>query len=129
MDVKEAAAVLQEAFEVQERITRQRKALRAEEALLKNLLLQLEKENVGRAGDYERKRKVVSRAVIVPERFRARWPEVFARIAKVTLKDAREAEIPEAELMEVCDTTEKVTWKIIQYTTVGHEDTGWRGRR
>ena len=72
MDAKGAAAVLQEAFEVQERITRQRKALRAEEALLKNLLLQLEKENVGRAGDYERKRKVVRRAVIVSERFRAR---------------------------------------------------------
>lgn len=113
MDAKGAAAVLQEAFEVQERITRQRKALRAEEALLKNLLWQLEKENVGRAGDYERKRKVVSRAVIVPERFRARWPEVFARIAKVTLKDAREAEIPEADLMEACDCTEQVSWKII----------------
>ena len=113
MDEKGAAAILQEAFEVQERITRQRKALKAEEALLKNLLLQLEKENVGRAGDYERKRKVVRRAVIVSERFRARWPEVLARIAKVTLKDAREAEIPEAELMEACDTTEKVSWKII----------------
>ena len=113
MDVKGAAAVLKEAFEVQERIARQRKALKAEEALLKNLLLQLEKENVGRAGDYERKRKVVRRAVIVSERFRARWPEVFARIAKVTLKDAREAKIPETELMEACDTTEKVSWKII----------------
>jgi len=113
MDEKGAAAVLQEAFEVQERITRQRKALRAEEALLKNLLLQLEKENVGRAGDYERKRKVVRRAVIVSERFRARWPEVFARIAKGTLKDARGAEIPEAELIEAWDTTEQVSWKII----------------
>jgi hypothetical protein len=38
MDAKGAAAVLQEAFEVQERITRQRKALKAEEALLKNHL-------------------------------------------------------------------------------------------
>ena len=113
MDAKGAAAVLQEAFEVQERITRQRKALKAEEALLKNLLWQLEKENVGRVGDYERKRKVVNRAVIVSERFRARWPEVFNKLAKVTLKDARGAEIPEAELMEACDSTEQVSWKII----------------
>ena len=106
-------AVLQEAFEVQEEIARERKALKEKEALLQNLLWQLEKENVGRQGDYERKRKIVSRAVIISERFRARWPEEFARLAKVTLKDAREANIPEAELMEACDSTEQVSWKIV----------------
>jgi hypothetical protein len=109
----DTTAVLKEAFEIQEEIARERKALRENEALLQNLLWQLEKENVGRLGDYERKRKVVSRAVIISERFRARWPEEFARLAKVTLKDAREANIPEAELMEACDSTEQVSWKII----------------
>ena len=68
-------AAIKEAFEVQEEIARERKALREKEALLQNLLWQLEKENVGRLGDYERKQKVVSRAVIISERFRARWPE------------------------------------------------------
>jgi hypothetical protein len=61
MDLK---AVLKEAFEVQEEIARERKALRENEALLQILLWQLENENVGRLGDYERKRKVVSRAVM-----------------------------------------------------------------
>ena len=46
-----------------------------------------------------------------------RWPEVElspeARLAKVTLKDAREANIPEAELMEACDSTEQISWKIV----------------
>lgn len=110
MDTK---AVLKEAFEVQEEIARERKALRDKETLLQNLLWQLEKENVGRLGDYERKRKVVSRDVIISERFRARWPELFTSLAKVTLKDAREAKVPEAELMEACDSTEQVSWKIL----------------
>jgi hypothetical protein len=109
----DAIAVLKEAFEVQEEIARERKALREKEALLQNLLWQLENENVGRLGYYERKRKVVSRDVIISERFRARWPELFTSLAKVTLKDAREANIPEAELMEACDSTEQVSWKII----------------
>ena len=113
MDAKDTTAVLKEAFEVQEEITRERKALREKEALLQNLLWQLENENVGRLGDYERKRKVVNRAVIISERFRASWPELFTSLAKVTLKDAREANIPEAELMEACDSTEQVSWKII----------------
>jgi hypothetical protein len=46
-----------------------------------------------------------------------RWPEAElspeARLAKVTLKDTREAKIPEAELMEACDSIEQVSWKII----------------
>jgi len=45
------------------------------------------------------------------------WPEVElsaeARLAKVTLKDAREANIPEAELMEASDSTDQVSWKVI----------------
>jgi hypothetical protein len=51
--------------------------------------------------------------VIISERFRARWPELFTSLAKVTLKDAREAKIPEAELMEACDSIEQVSWKIL----------------
>lgn len=107
------AKTLKEAFEVQETIAKARKALKVQEDRLKNLLWQLEQAEVGRLGDYERKRKVVNRDVIISERFRASWPELFTSLAKVTLKDAREANIPEAELMEACDSTEQVSWKII----------------
>ena len=110
MDTK---AVLKEAFEVQEEIARERKALREKEALLQNLLWQLENENVGRLGDYERKKKTAIKRIISSELFRARWPDLFNKLAKVTLKDAREANIPEAELMEACDSTEQVSWKIL----------------
>lgn len=115
MDPAVAANILKEAFQIQQEMALQRKALREKEALLQNLLWQLEKENVGRIGDYERMRKVVSRAFIVSEKFRARWPDEFARIAKVTLKDAREAGIPEAGLMEACESIEQVSWKIVYY--------------
>jgi hypothetical protein len=65
MDPAVAANILKEAFQIQQEIATQRKALREKEALLQNLLWQLEKENVGRIGDYERMRKVVRRAFIV----------------------------------------------------------------
>jgi hypothetical protein len=115
-----AKLAIQEAYRIQEEITAERKALKEKEILLANLHWQLESAKVGRLGDYERQAKVVSRQVIISERFRAKWPEVFARIAKVTLKDAREQEeVTEAELTEVCDTTEQRSWRIFYYGNLG----------
>jgi hypothetical protein len=112
-------AVFKEAFEIQEEIAREKKAIKEKEWLLQNLLWQLEKENVGRLGDYERKKKITIKRIISSEKFRARWPELFNKLAKVTLKDAQ-AEVREVELNEVCSTFEQVSWKIIFYGRLEH---------
>ena len=94
MDAKGVAAVLQEAFELQERITRQRKALKVDEALLKISYGNSKRRTWAVWETTQRKRKVVSRAVIVSERFRARWPEVFARIAWAVPKGCQRGRYP-----------------------------------
>ena len=104
--------MIKEAYELQEKIRMQRKALKANEDNLKTLLEVLDLEKVTKAGPYERKPKIVSRRSIVPELFRARWPDLFDRLAKISLKDAEE-EVRGEELNEVCNTIEIVSWKII----------------
>ncbi len=114
MNQTEAMKVLAEAYEVQESIARMRKNLKAKEELYRGLMERLAMSDVGRVGDYERRRRVISRRVIRSDAFRAAWPELFNQIAKVTLKDAEKA-VPEEELNSVCDTVESERWRIMFY--------------
>ena len=87
MNQTEAMKVLAEAYEVQESIARMRKNLKAKEELYRGLMERLAMSDVGRVGDYERRRRVISRRVIRSDAFRAAWPELFNQ-CEVTLKDA-----------------------------------------
>ncbi|VVB69501.1 Uncharacterised protein [uncultured archaeon] len=109
---------IREAFELQERIKKQRKELKANEGRLRTLLEVLDLEHVTRAGDYERRQKISCRRTIISESFRARWPEHFNRLAKVTLKDALR-ELPEAEIEECCQVEEQITWEIVSHKLPG----------
>ncbi len=114
----DAEKAIAEAFELQEKIRRQRKELREDEKRLSTLLEALDLEHVTRAGDYERRQKTSCRRSIISEAFRARWPEAFNRLARVTLKDALR-ELPEAEVSECCQVDELVTWEIVSYRLPG----------
>lgn len=119
-DNQKTRNAIKEAYELQEENSRMRKILKENETRLKNILWQLEKDQVGRLGNYELKKRIISRDVISSEKFRAKWPEVFNRIAKITLKDARAEDcISEEELNEVCSSSETVAWKILFYGQTG----------
>lgn len=113
-----AEETIKEAFELQEIIRKQRKELRANENMLKTLMEALDLEKVMQAGPYERRQKVSCRRSISSEAFRARWPEVFNRLAKVTLKDALR-ELPEGEVEQCCQVDEVVTWEIVSHWRPG----------
>jgi hypothetical protein len=114
----DAEGTIKEAFGLQEKIRKQRKELKTNEQHLKMLLEVLDLEHVTRAGDYERRQKITCRRSILSEPFRARWPEHFNRLARVTLKDALR-ELPEAELNQVCQIEEQITWEIASHKLPG----------
>ena len=71
-------------------------------------------EHVTQAGPYERRQKITCSRSIISESFRARWPEPFNRLARVTLKDALR-ELPEVEIEECCQVEEQITWEIVSH--------------
>jgi len=113
-----AEETIEEAYELQEIIRKQRKELKANESLLRTLLDVLELEKVTNAGPFERRQKISCRRSIISESFRARWPEHFNRLARVTLKDALR-ELPEAEIEECCQVEEQIIWEIISHKLLG----------
>lgn len=77
--------------------------MRLHEEEYKELMSEIISSKVQRVGKYEvmdievnRKRQIIS------EKFRAKWPELFDRLATITLKAARE-EIDDKYLEEVCE--------------------------
>ncbi len=114
----DAEKAITEAFELQEKIRKQRKELRENERHLSTLLEVLDLAHITRAGDFERRQKVSCRRSIISEEFRARWPEAFNRLARITLKDALR-ELPEAEVVQCCQVDELVTWEIVSYRLPG----------
>lgn len=114
----DAEKAITEAFELQEKIRKQRKELRENERHLSTLLEALDLAEVTRAGDYERRQKVSCRRSIISEAFRARWPEAFNRLARVTLKDALR-ELPVAEVEQCCQMDDLISWEIVSYRLPG----------
>ena len=112
--LKTPEAALKDAYELQEEITRLKKVIREKDAVYKSIMDDLEAENVSRAGDYGRKKKVTLRRSVISDKFRENWPEVFYRLAKVSLKDAEGVLTPDA-LEDVCTVSESISWKIQFY--------------
>ncbi len=105
---------IEEAWRLQESIRKQRQQIRKEEERLRILMDLLETFNVTRIGPYERRQKIQRRRFIISERFQAKWPELFNKLARITIKDASIVLDP-AQVEEVCEVQETETWEIISY--------------
>ncbi len=91
------------AYELQETLRKERLQVRQHEEEYKRLMNRIISSKVRQSGKYEVVDKEVQRKhQIISDRFRARWPELFNRLATVTMKAARE-EIEEKDLEDVCE--------------------------
>lgn len=93
------AEALVKAFKLQEELRKMRKEIRDIEAEYDTIMGSLIDANVGRIGIYELVTKVQHKRAIDSDLFRTKWPGIFNKIAKVTLKDA-EANLRPEDLVE-----------------------------
>lgn len=110
----EPKEAIEEAWRLQESIRKQRQQIKKDEQRLRDLMDLLGMLNVTRIGPYERRQKIQRRRSIVSERFQQRWPELFNRLAKITIKDASTVLDP-GQVDELCEVQETETWEIISY--------------
>lgn len=91
------------AYELQETLKKERLQVRKHEEEYKELMSQIISSKVQRLGKYEIvDTEVNKKRQIISEKFRAKWPELFDRLATITLKAARE-EIDDKDLEEICE--------------------------
>jgi hypothetical protein len=91
------------AYKLQETLREERQQVRQHEEEYKRLMNLIVSSKVRQSGKYEVVDKEVQRKrQIISDRFRARWPELFNRLATVTMKAALE-EIEENDLDDVCE--------------------------
>lgn len=112
-----SATDIAKAFKLQEELRKRRKELREIEAEYNALMESLVESKVERIGFYELVIKMQKRRAIDSGLFRARWPDIFNKIAKVTLKDA-ENNLRSEELInldEVIKVEQSQRYSIISY--------------
>lgn len=91
------------AYELQETLRRERLRVKQHEKEYKKLMDQIISSKVRQSGKFEVVDTIVQKKrQIIPNRFRAKWPELFNRIATITMKAALE-EIEEKDLEDVCE--------------------------
>lgn len=112
--MEEAERAIKEAWELQESIRKRRAQLKRDEEHLQNLFETLVTLKVTRLGKLEVKPKITQRRQIISDRFYAIWPDLFNKLAKVSIKDA-ETVLPPEELNKVCDIKQIASWEIISY--------------
>jgi hypothetical protein len=105
---------LERAYELQEIIKKERHQLRQHEDEYKLLMTQISALNVRRVEYYEVIDKVKTRRYIISDLFRAKWPDLFNKLAKITIKDA-EAELQPEDLKSVCEVRETIKQEIVTY--------------
>jgi ATP-dependent DNA helicase RecQ len=90
------------AYELQETLKKERQQLKLHELEYKRLMDEIIANNVKHIGKYEIIDKVVQKKrFIISDKFREKWPDLFNRIAKVTINAALR-EITEDDLESVC---------------------------
>jgi hypothetical protein len=123
MKQTEPVNALERAYELQELIKKERHQLRQHEDEYKLLMTQISTLDVRRVEYYEVIDKVKTRRYIISDLFRAKWPDLFNKLAKITIKDA-EAELPPEELKSVCEVRETIKQEIIIYEKTLLQPTG-----
>lgn len=110
----EPLQALERAYVLQETIKKERQQLRQHEEEYKLLMMQISAFEVKKVEYYEVVQKVLKRRYIDSGKFRSRWPDLFDKLAKVTIKDA-EAEIQSKDLESVCEVREILRQEIVSY--------------
>ena len=123
MKLAEPVKALERAYELQEIIKKERHQLRQHEDEYKLLMTQISALNVRRVEYYEVIDKVKTRRYIISDLFRARWPDLFNKLAKITIKDA-EAELPPEDLKSVCEVRETIKQEVVIYEKTSFQAMG-----
>jgi ribonucleotide reductase beta subunit family protein with ferritin-like domain len=91
------------AYELQEILKKERLQVKLHDEEYQHLMKQITDSKVQRLGKYEViNKEVQKKRQIISDKFRAKWPDLFNRLATVTMKAARE-EIQEEDLKDVCE--------------------------
>jgi ATP-dependent DNA helicase RecQ len=115
-DVTQEELLLERAWALQGMIKAQRQNLKQQEAELKEILAGISAKGQSRYGRYGISKKTQQRRAIKSDQFFRLWPQVFLRLAKVSIKDA-EAELGKEQLeaAKIFDIKEQVTLEVIRY--------------
>ncbi len=103
MKQQELTDEMAKAYELQETLRKERLQVRLHEEEYQKLMDRIVSSKVRQSGKYEVvDKEVQKKRQIISDKFRARWPELFNRLATVTMKAARE-EIEDKDLEAVCE--------------------------
>jgi hypothetical protein len=108
--------ILRRAFDLQEVLESEHQQLKLHEEEYKRLLAIITTYETRRVGAYEAIRQVKKRRYIISDLFRKKWPGLFNRFAKVSIKDAK-TELRDDAIETVCGVNEVIRWEF-----VFHED-------
>ena len=104
MEQQELMNKMAKAYELQEVLKEERQKVRSHEDEYKRLINDIISTNVPRVGEYEvTEKEVQKKRYIISDKFREKWPDLFNKLAKVSVKAAKEA-VDEKELEDVYDT-------------------------
>jgi ATP-dependent DNA helicase RecQ len=105
LEQQELMNKMAKAYELQEILKKERQEVRMHEIEYKNLINDILSAKVQQLGEYEvSEKEVQKKRFIISDKFRERWPDLFNKLAKVTVKDAKE-ELDEKDLEDVYGTT------------------------
>jgi len=104
--------ILKEAYELQEALKSERQQLKSHEEEYRRLLAIIATYETQRVGPYEAVQTIQRRRYIISELFRKKWPGLFNRFAKVSIKDAK-VELEENVIDTVCGFNEIVKWEFV----------------
>jgi ATP-dependent DNA helicase RecQ len=104
LDQQELMNKMANAYELQEILKKERLEVRSHEEEYQKLIKEIISAKVQKLGEYEvSEKEVQKKRYIVSDKFRERWPDLFNKLAKVTVKAAKEV-IDEKDLEDVSET-------------------------
>jgi hypothetical protein len=108
--------LLERAWVLQNLMKAGRDNLRAQEAEYKEIVEEIQKTGQTRFGQYSISTKTTLRRSIISTKFIKVWPQIFMRIARVSIKDA-EAELgkDQLEAADIFETKDQVSTAIIKH--------------
>lgn len=99
---------LARAYELQETLKKERQQIKRHEEDYNKLMNKIILSEVQHLGAYMVVQKVVQKKrYIVSNKFRERWPDIFNKLAKVTIKSAQK-ELNDEDIYAVCEVEEIV---------------------
>ncbi|MGV8127004.1 MAG: hypothetical protein ACP5PV_07325 [Methanothrix sp.] len=104
--------IIKKAYELQKVLEKESHQLELHKEEYKKLLEIIATYDTQRAGHYEAIKTIHKRRYIIQDLFRKKWPGLFNRFAKVTIKDAK-TELEDDIIETVCGFSEVIQWKFV----------------